>query len=86
MDNQVLLYSTGNYIQYPVINHNGKDHFKKEHIGVSVVAQWVKNPTCVHEDGVRSLASLSGLRIWHCHKLRHRSQMRLEWGLLLLWL
>ena len=21
---QVLLYSTGNYIQYPVINHNGK--------------------------------------------------------------
>ena len=24
-----LLYSTGNYIQYPVINHNGKD-YKKE--------------------------------------------------------
>ena len=22
--NKVLLYSTGNYIQYPVINHNGK--------------------------------------------------------------
>ena len=26
--NKVLLYSTGNYSQYPVINHNGKD-FKK---------------------------------------------------------
>ena len=26
MDNsKVLLYSTGNYIQYPVINHKGKE-------------------------------------------------------------
>ena len=24
MNNKVLLYSTGNYIQYPVISHNGK--------------------------------------------------------------
>ena len=23
-----LLYSTGNYIQYPVVNHNGKDYEK----------------------------------------------------------
>ena len=29
MDNKVLLYSTGNYIQYPVINHNGRE-YKKE--------------------------------------------------------
>ena len=27
--NKVLLYSTGNYIQYPVINHNGKEFEKK---------------------------------------------------------
>ena len=26
--NKVLLYSTGNYIQYPVINHNGKEYEK----------------------------------------------------------
>ena len=26
INNKVLLYSTGNYIQYPVINHNGKDY------------------------------------------------------------
>ena len=26
MDNQVSLYSTGNYIQYPVMNHNGKSY------------------------------------------------------------
>ena len=26
INNQVLLYSTGNYIQYPVINHNGKEY------------------------------------------------------------
>ena len=24
INNKVLLYSTGNYIQYPIINHNGK--------------------------------------------------------------
>ena len=24
-NNKVLLYSTGNYIQYPGINHNGKE-------------------------------------------------------------
>ena len=29
MNNKVLLYSTGNYIQCPVINCNGKEH-KKE--------------------------------------------------------
>ena len=25
INNKVLLYSTGNYFQYPVINHNGKE-------------------------------------------------------------
>ena len=29
INNKVLLYSTGNYIQYPVINHNGKE-YKRE--------------------------------------------------------
>ena len=28
INNQVLLYSTGSYIQYPVINHNGKEYEK----------------------------------------------------------
>ena len=28
MNNKVLLYSGGNYIQYPVINHNGKEYEK----------------------------------------------------------
>ena len=26
---KVLVYSTGNYIQYPVINHNGKEYEKE---------------------------------------------------------
>ena len=30
-NNKVLLYSTGNYIQYSVINHNGKE-YEKEYI------------------------------------------------------
>ena len=29
LNNKVLQYSTGNYIQYPVINRRGKEH-KKE--------------------------------------------------------
>ena len=28
INNKVLPYSTGNYIQYPVINHNGKEYEK----------------------------------------------------------
>ena len=31
--NEVLLYSAGNYIQYSVINHNGKE-YKKENMCV----------------------------------------------------
>ena len=36
INNQVLLYGTGNYIQYPVINQNGKEYFKKEYIYIYV--------------------------------------------------
>ena len=28
INNKVLLYSTENYIQYPMINYNGKEYFK----------------------------------------------------------
>ena len=33
INNQVLLYSTGNYSQHPEINHNGKE-YEKEYIYV----------------------------------------------------
>ena len=29
INDKVLLYSTGNYIQYSMINHNGKEYVKK---------------------------------------------------------
>ena len=29
INSNVLLYSTANYIQYPVINHNGKEYAKE---------------------------------------------------------
>ena len=29
INNKVLLYSTGNYIQHPVITHNGKEYEKE---------------------------------------------------------
>ena len=34
VNNKVLLYSTGNYIQYPVIIHNGNE-YKKECICIT---------------------------------------------------
>ena len=37
--------------------------------GVTVMAQWLINLTSNHEDAVWSLASLSGLGIWHCREL-----------------
>ena len=29
INNQTLLYNTENYIQYPMIDHNGKEYLKK---------------------------------------------------------
>ena len=29
INNKVLLYSTGRYMQYPVINQNGKEYLKR---------------------------------------------------------
>ena len=34
INNKILLYSTGNYIQYPVIHHNGKE-YEEEYICVT---------------------------------------------------
>ena len=34
INTKVLVYSPGNCIQYPVINHNGKEYFKKVSICV----------------------------------------------------
>ena len=35
MNNKLLLYSTANHIQYPVINHNGEEHEKKTCVSLS---------------------------------------------------
>jgi len=43
ISNEVLLYSTGNYIQFLGIDHDGRKH-KKGNAGVPILAQWVKNP------------------------------------------
>ena len=36
INNKVLLYTTGNYIQYPVINHNGKNIFLNVYIYIYI--------------------------------------------------
>ena len=48
--------------------------FKNWMLGVPVMAQWLTTPTRNHEVAVRSLALLSGLRIWRCHELWCRLQ------------
>ena len=46
MNNKVLLYSPGNYIQYPVINHNGKEY--ERHKYTRGLPRWLsgKESTC----------------------------------------
>ena len=34
INNKVLLYSTENYIQYPMVTHNGKELLKRMYINV----------------------------------------------------
>ena len=53
--------------------------------GVPIVVQQVKNPTLSVRTRVRSLASLSGLRIWRCCQLWRRSQMQLGSSVTWLW-
>ena len=40
INNKVLLYNTGNYIQYAVINHNGKE-FEKEYIYIHIYILYI---------------------------------------------
>ena len=42
INNKVLLYSTGNNIQYPVINHNGKE-YGKEDIRITITLLCTRN-------------------------------------------
>ena len=43
-NNKVLLYSTENYIQCSVINHNGEEYFEKKNVGTSLAIQWLRLP------------------------------------------
>ena len=45
------------------------------------MARWVKNLTVSMRMQVQSLALLSELRIWWCHKLQHKLQMGLRFGI-----
>ena len=47
-------------------------------LGVPVVVQWKRIQLGIMRLRVPSLASLSGLRIWHCRELWCRSQMQLR--------
>ena len=42
INNKVLLYSTGNCIQYPMINQNGREYSKKECVYMEGLPWWLK--------------------------------------------
>ena len=42
-NNKVLLYSTGNYIQYPEINHNGKGYKKNVYVHITESLLYSRN-------------------------------------------
>ena len=75
---KVLLYSIRNYIQHPVINHNGKECEKDIYTVVPIVAQWVKNLTSIHEDVDLIPGLAQWLRIRCFHEQLCMSQMRLR--------
>ena len=59
--------------------------FKKQNKGVPIVAQQKGIQLGTMRLSVRFLASLSGLRIWHCHELWCRLKVRLGSGVAMLW-
>ena len=54
INNRILVYSTRNYIQYPVINHNGKEYLKRMY-RASLVAQWLRIRLPMEGTWVRAL-------------------------------
>ena len=64
-------------VLWPLCNQKFPDQ------GVPIVAQWKRIRLGTKRLRVRSLASLSGLRIWHCCELWCRSQRRLGSGITL---
>ena len=54
--------------------------FQKNEKGVPIVVQWKQIRLGTMRLWVRSVASLSGLRIWRCHELWCRSKKQLRSG------
>ena len=49
INNKVLLYSIGNYIQYPVINQNGKEMKKNVYIYIYIYISITESLFCTAE-------------------------------------
>ena len=66
---------------FSFILSRAKDSFEIVSFQVSVMAQWKRIQLGSMRMQVQSLASFSGLRIWHCHELWCKSQTQLRYGI-----
>ena len=66
--------SVENYLLYNVMHYHVTWNYWSSHCGSAVT-----NPTSIQRMQVRSPASLSGLRIWHCCELWCRPDRPLVW-------
>ena len=71
INNKVLLYGTGNYIQYPVINHNGKIYKKNAYIHIT------ESLCCARETNTHCKLTICQLKIIISGTLILHSQQRL---------
>ena len=71
--------NTREHISYEFLRYSGVcKRVKKILGGVPIVAQWKQIQLVSMTMRVQSLASLSGLEIWHCRELWYRLQTRLR--------
>ena len=55
INNKILLYSTGDYNQYPVINHNGKEYEKRIYIYIYIYIYITESLCCTVEINTLSI-------------------------------
>ena len=64
MNNKALLHCTGSYIQYPVVDHNGKE-YEKDYVRVCVCVYKKQNHLAVHQKKNKHKSTMKNVK-WKC--------------------